>query len=154
MRCYIWGSNNRDNRSETGRGVACFVIPDWGIQFRAVHFGDAFACECAALKALLRFAEENPKLFERERIEALTDASQLIEQLNGRASIGPIHEQLLASIRALRERVKFELAWVPPEQNRAILGVLELPPLKRKFKIEHSHTPKRASEPNSREFNS
>lgn len=154
MRCYIWGTNNCENRAEAGSGAACFVIPDWGLQFRAAQEGSAIVCELAALLALLRFAENNPKVFEGQRLEILTDASQLVEQLNGRAPLDPSHQRSFALIRSLRERVRFEIAWVPTEQNRAIDGVLDLPPLKTKFQIQHTAVSKRSPEPPGRRFNS
>lgn len=154
MRCYIWGTNNCENRAEAGIGAACFVIPDWGLQFRAAQEGSAIVCELAALLALLRFVENNPKVFESQRLEIMTDASQLVEQLNGRAPLDPSQQRSFALIRSLRERVRFEIAWVPPEQNRAIDGVLDLPPLKTKFQIQHTATPPRSQDAPSRRFNS
>lgn len=154
MRCYIWGTNNCENRAEAGRGAACFVIPDWGLQFRAAHEGSAIVCELAALLALLRFVENNPKVFETQRLEVLTDASQLVEQLNGRAPLDPSHQSSFALIRSLRERVRFEITWIPAEQNRAVDGVLDLPPLKMKFQIQHTTVSKRSPEAPGRRFNS
>ncbi len=138
MRCYIWGTNNREDRTEEGKGVACFAIPDWGLQFRVVQDGTAATCEAAALIALLRFAENNPKLFEGQLLEVLSDASLLVEQLNGRMSIDSLQVKPLLMIKALREKIRFELSWVPPDQNRAIEGILDLPPLKAKISIEHT----------------
>lgn len=154
MRCYIWGTNNCENRAEAGRGAACFVIPDWGLQFRAAQEGSAIVCELAALLALLRFVENNPKVFEGQRLEVMTDASQLVEQLNGRAPLDPSQQRSFALISSLRERVRFEIAWVPPDQNRAIAGVLDLPPLKTRFQIQHAAVSKRSPEPPGRRFNS
>jgi hypothetical protein len=154
MRCYIWGTNNREDRSEAGRGAACFVIPDWGLQFRVAQEGSTLVCEFAALLALLRFAENNPKAFEGQRLEILTDASQLVEQVNGRAPLDPAQQPVMTLIRSIRERIRFELSWVPPDQNRAIDGVLELPPLKTKFEIQHTSISKRPPQAPSRRFNS
>lgn len=154
MRCYIWGSNNHQDRAQEGRGVSCFAIPDWGLQFRAVQDGNALTCEAAALLGLLRFVENNPKVFEGERVEILTDASQLVEQLTGKLPIDASLRHAYAAIRTLRERIRFDLAWIPPDQNRAIDGVLELPPLKTKFQIQHTTAPKRSADSQSRRFNS
>lgn len=154
MRCYIWGTNNRDDRTDAGRGAACFVIPDWGLQFRAAHEGTAIVCELAALLALLRFVENNPKVFEGQRVEILTDASQLVEQLNGHAPLDPAQQSTMTQVRSIRERIRFELSWVPPDQNRAIEGVLDLPPLRTKFQIQHTSVSKRPPQAPSRRFNS
>lgn len=154
MRCYIWGSNNQSDRTQEGRGVSCFAIPDWGLQFRAVQDGNAATCEVAALLGLLRFIENNPKVFEGDRIEVMTDASQLIDQLTGKL---PLDQQLrnpFAAIRTIREKIRFDLTWIPPDQNRAIEGVLELPPLKTKFQIQHTSAAKKPADPASRRFNS
>jgi hypothetical protein len=154
MRCYIWGSNNHENRDFSGRGVSCFAIPDWGLQFRAAQDGNSSTCEVAALLGLLRFIENNPKVFESERIEILTDASQLVEQLAGNLPIEPGLLSPFTQIRKIREKIRFELNWIPSEQNRAIAGVLELPPLKTKFQIQHTTAPKKPVVPPSRSFNS
>jgi hypothetical protein len=154
MRCYIWGTNNCENRAEAGKGAACFVIPDWGLQFRAAHEGSAIVCELSAMLALLRFVESNPKVFEGQRLEILTDAAQLVEQLNGRAPLDPSQLRLFTSIRSLREKIRFEISWVPPDQNRAIDGVLDLPPLKTRFEIQHAAIPKRPHDVPTRRFNS
>ncbi len=154
MRCYIWGTNNHEDRACEARGVASFAIPGWGLQFRAVQEGSASACEAAALIGLLRFIENNPKVFEGERVEILTDASQLVEQLTGKLPTDPHLRSVFAIIRTVREKVRFELAWVPPDQNRAIEGVLDLPPLKTKFQIQHAPTIKKPADPAPRRFNS
>lgn len=154
MRCYIWGTNNRENRAEVGRGAACFVIPDWGLQFRVAHAGGTLECEFAALLALLRFVENNPKAFEGQRLEVLTDASQIVEHVNGRAPLDQAQQPTIALIRSIRERIRFELSWVPTDQNRAIDGVLELPPLKTKFEIQHTSISKRPLQAPTRRFNS
>lgn len=154
MRCYIWGTNNQEDRAEQGRGVACFAIPDWGLQFRAIQDGNADTCETAALLGLIRFIENNPKVFEGERVEVLTDASRLVEQLKGTLPIEPHLRSSVAAIRALREKVRFELSWIPPEQNRAIDGVLDLPPLKTKFQIQHTASVQKPANTSSRRFNS
>jgi hypothetical protein len=84
----------------------------------------------------------------------LTDASQLVEQVNGRAPLDPAQQPVMTLIRSIRERIRFELSWVPPDQNRAIDGVLELPPLKTKFEIQHTSISKRPPQAPSRRFNS
>jgi hypothetical protein len=138
MRCYIWGTNNREDRTEEGKGVACFAIPDWGLQFRGAQEGTAATCEATALLALLRFAEDNPKIFEGRSLDVYSDASQLIEQLNGRMPLDPVVIKVILAIRSLREKIRFELTWVPPDQNQAIDGILDLPPLKSKLHIDQS----------------
>ncbi len=154
MRCYIWGSNNHEDRGHVSRGVSCFAIPDWGLQFRAVQDGNASICEAAALLGLLRFVENNPKVFEGERLEIHTDASLLIEQLSGQLPVEPSLLKPITIIRALREKIRFELAWVPPDQNRAIEGVLDLPPLKTKFQIQHTAPAKKPVDLPSHRFKS
>ena len=153
MRCYIWGSNNHEDRTQEGRGVSCFAIPDWGLQFRAVQDGNASTCEAAALIGLLRFVENNPKVFEGERVEVLTDASQLVEQLTGKLAVDPSMTKTIAIILSFRQRIRFELTWVPPNQNRAIEGVLDLPPLQTKFQIQHSAAIKKSADHPFRRFN-
>jgi hypothetical protein len=138
MRCYIWGTNNHEDRSMEGMGVACFAIPDWGLQFRAAQDGNASVCETAALLALLRFAEGNPKVFEGHNLEIYSDSSQFVEQLTGQASVDPTLVKSHLLIRSLREKIRFELSWIPSDQNRAIEGILDLPPLKTHFQIQHS----------------
>ncbi len=117
----------------------CFVIPDWGLQFRAAHDGDAITCELAAVLALIRFAESNPKVFEDGRIEILTDSMLVVDSILGRASLDETRTSQIVQIRAIRERTGFEINWIPTAQNRAIEGILDLPPLKTKYKIDHTN---------------
>lgn len=154
MRCYIWGTNNCEDRAQAGKGVASFAIPDWGLQFRVVQDGNASICEAAALLALLRFAENNPKVFESQKLEIYSDSSQFVEQLNGRVPVDPSLKTAYLAIRSLREKLRFELLWVPTDQNRAIEGILDLPPLKANFQIQHSNSPKKSSSAPSRRLNS
>lgn len=153
MRCHVWGTNNEIDRTTNGRGVACFAIPDWGLQFRAAQDGTALLCEYAALLALLRFVENNPKVFEDQRIEILSDSFQLVEQLAGRITVNPAELKPWTLIRAARDRMQFELTWVPTEQNQAKVGILDLPPLKSDFQISHAPTPRKPSGPRSQQFN-
>lgn len=144
MRCYIWGTNNRTDRAQRGRGVASFAIPDWGLQYRVAQDGTATVCEYAALLALLRFVEDNPKAFEGQRLEVLTDAGALIEHLNQRMPVGPEELKVWTLVRALKEKVPFELSWVAPEQNRAITGVLDMAPLKMNIQIQTGSRPRKS----------
>jgi len=154
MRCHVWGTNNHEDRTQEGRGVACFAIPDWGLQFRAAQDGTAMLCEYASMLALLRFVENNPKVFEGQKFEILSDSSQLVEQLHGRLPVEPPQLKAWTLIRAVREKIHFELSWVPPEQNQAIAGVLDLPLLKTRLLIQHTAIPKKPPDSPSRRFNS
>ncbi|MBI3872605.1 MAG: hypothetical protein HY304_05970 [candidate division Zixibacteria bacterium] len=136
MRCYFWGTNNLPHRDQGGRGLACFAIPDWGVQFRTAHEGTASECEYTALLSLLRFVGANPKVFEGKRLEILSDAAALVEQVNRRLPSTPAEAKSLTLVRALRDRIPFDLLWIPPDQNRAIQGVLGLAPLRTKIPLE------------------
>ena len=127
MRCYFWGSNNCAGRRRRGSGVISFAIPDWGVQYRARQTGTAAECEYAALVALLRFVDTNRKVFESKRLEFCTDAAALEHEIDGQAT-GRGMVKVLETIRAIRERIPFELFWIPAEQNAAIAGVLDLAP--------------------------
>ena len=147
MRCYFWGTNNQPDRNGRGRGVISFAIPDWGLQYRAAQEGTAAECEFAALLALLRFTQSNPRLFEGKTLELFTDAVTLVYQLNRQAAASPAETKLLALVRAVRQRIPFKLAWVPIEQNAAIQGVIDLAPLTMNAPItyapfERKHPPK------------
>ena len=138
MRCYFWGTNNLSVRDKRGRGVASFTIPDWGVQFRTAHEGTASECEYAALLALLRFVENNPRVFEGKKLEVFSDAVALVQKVNRRVPPEPAEAKSLALVRVFRNRIPFELAWVPPEQNCAIRGVLDLAPLNTKTPIQYT----------------
>jgi hypothetical protein len=138
MRCYFWGTSNEMDRSRSGHGVISFAIPDWGLQYRAAQVGTAAECEFAALLALLRFTQSNPRLFEGKTLELFTDAVTLVYQLNRQAAAGLAETKLLTLVRAVRQRIPFKLAWVPSEQNAAIQGVLDLAPLSMSAPITYS----------------
>ena len=139
MRCYIWGTNNLEDRREPGRGVIAFVLPDWGIQYRAASVGSALGCEYGALLAFLQFARDNPKVFEGQRVEICSDSVAMVEQVSRRIPVGPAELKDWTLVRTLRTHVPFDLVWIPPDQNRAIEGVLDLAP--RRDRIELRQTP-------------
>jgi hypothetical protein len=143
MRCYIWGTNNRIQRDDVGNGIVCFAIPDFGIQFRSRHPGTAAECEYVALLGLLNFANNNPKLFERHTLEVYTDAVALVYQVNRREAVPPSLERHVKIIELFRQKHKLSIGWVPRDENRAYTGVLDLAPLKTKFKIAPSTVNKR-----------
>ena len=150
MRCYFWGTNNRADRAQRGRGVISFAIPDWGVQFRAAQVGTASECEYGALLSLLRFVETNPKVFEGKKLAVCTDAVALIYQMNRRLPVGSAEASMWERVSAVRHRLPFELVWVPAEQNAAIGGVLDLAPVTLKNPITHAHLdPKRTPDKQS-----
>lgn len=130
MRCYVWGTNNVEERDRIGRGVLSFAIPDLGIQFRAAHQGTACECEYLALIALLNFAENNPKIFARQTMEACSDAVLMVYQLNGKAPVPVSLERYLRIVRRFQSAHDMSVHWVPTKQNFAFTGVLDLPPVR------------------------
>ncbi|MEW5701868.1 MAG: hypothetical protein AB1792_06530 [Candidatus Zixiibacteriota bacterium] len=139
MRCYFWGTNNRTDRAQRGRGVISFAIPDWGVQFRAAQIGTASECEYSALLSLLRFVENNPRVFEGKKLAICTDAAALVYQVNRKLPVAPSEVNLWERVTTWRDRVPFELVWVPSEQNAAIGGVLDLAPMTLKKPLSHTH---------------
>jgi hypothetical protein len=89
--------------------------------------------------AFLRFAQDNPKVFEGQRIEVCSDSVAMVEQISRRLPVGPAELKDWTLVRALRSHVPFDLVWIPPEQNRAIEGVLDLAP--RRDRIELAQSP-------------
>jgi len=145
MRCYFWGINNQSDRNRRGRGIISFAIPDWGVQFRAAQAGTAAECEYTALLSLLRFIETNPRVFEEKRLVICTDAVALVYQVNRKLPVGPGEAKMSELVRTLRNRISFELVWVPTEQNCAINGVLDSAPLTLKNPITYAHLDRKKS---------
>lgn len=135
MRCYIWGTNNREDRDSVGDGIVSFAIPDLGIQFRSRHPGNAAECEYVALLGLINFANNNPKLFESHQVEVYTDAVALVYQLNRKAMVPPALERHARVVQTFREKNRFSVGWVPRDENRAFTGVLDLAPIRTKTNI-------------------
>ncbi|MEW5876197.1 MAG: hypothetical protein AB1752_13590 [Candidatus Zixiibacteriota bacterium] len=136
MRCYIWGTNNREERDTVADGIVSFAIPDLGIQFRSRHPGTASECEYVALLGLINFANNNHKLFEQHQLEVYTDAVALVYQLNRKAIVPPALERHARVVQTYRDKHRFSIGWVPKDENRAFTGVLDLAPLKTKTRIE------------------
>lgn len=129
MRCYFWGTNNRKDRDERGRGVISFAIPDWGVQFRAAQPGNATECEYAALLALLRFIESNNTPFEGVGLQIYSDAAAVVYQVNRNSEVPPEQVRQWALARRVRSHRPFDLGWVPRDQNRAFDNLLNLAPI-------------------------
>jgi len=135
MRCYTWGTNNAENRDQSGNGLLSFAIPDLGIQFRAAYTGNAAECEYLAIMALLNFVNVNPKIFERQSLDIFTDAVLPVYQVNKKAPVPASAARYCRAIGRFRATHRLSVGWVPREQNPAFVGVLELPPIRTETRI-------------------
>lgn len=135
MRCYFFGRRS----GEIGRGDSdClfgYAIPDLGILYKDRQYGSLHESQYRGLLALLRFIDDNRKSFRGLEFEILSDAARVIHHLNHHAAVSkelrPIHE----SVRAYKERISFKANWIPRQENMALSGMHEAPPLEPQVEI-------------------
>jgi hypothetical protein len=119
MKCYFHGSNLAEDKLDRRQGVISFSIPDYGVIFRAQHFGNTYECEYAAALALIRFLHLNKEHFKATRARLLTDSAMVVYQAKGRVSTPKRLKRLRDLLLFHKRKLGFELEWVPTGMNRA-----------------------------------
>jgi hypothetical protein len=110
-------------------GVSGFAIPDLGIIFRTRWVGTIHECQYAGLLALLKFIDTNKKELKGIDFEVLSDSALVIYQIANKKFIS---RDLLPFYNAAidyKRKVSYKVSWVPREENVAITGLSDVPPL-------------------------
>lgn len=122
MKCYFYGSNLTDDKLIRSRGVISFAIPDYGVLFRAQHYGSTYECEYAAALALVRFIQLNQSHFRAIKPRFLTDSALVVYQVKGRVTTAQRLKRFRDLLQFYKRKIGFELEWVPSKMNRALMG--------------------------------
>lgn len=137
MRCYFHGNTYQIDPLAKGEGTVSFAIPDLGIIFRSRWSGNLYDIQFAALISLLRFIENNEKIFKGSEIEIHSDAAVVIYQVTKNPVVPKSMLQYYHAVQQYRSKFPFKLSWVPLRENPAYHGLHDLPPLKPSVEIRY-----------------
>ncbi len=119
MECFF-GSYERNGKAEIDEKnhLVCFSIPSAGISFKApFEANEELHTEYASLLTLLEFVELNQKLFKGKRLKIFGNNLELIKQINEDHTCRYEYSELLKKALDYKEKFKFDLGWVPEENN-------------------------------------
>jgi len=136
MKCYFHGSCTGIASNGTKQGFLSFVIPDIGVVYRTRCSGERYECEYKALLALLEFISTNSEAFAKQVLQLQGDSAVVVYQLAGKMPVTSRTEDLYRHVMKFKNRLQFEVSWVPLSLNRAASGMPELPPLPLKFNFD------------------
>lgn len=124
MECFF-GAHELPSKPDNGKSaVVMFHIPDVGIRFKAPFAAvDKDHSDLASLLALLEFIDSNQKYFTNNTYELFGDNENIINQVNGRGIMRKEFAHLLQRAIKYREKYRFSLAWIPPDDNAAFESV-------------------------------
>lgn len=151
MQAYFFGTSFGETVDGNPVGLAGFAIPDLGVISRSRATGGIYECQYAALLSLLKFIETNKKYLKEFEFEVLTDSALLVYQISHKKFISSDLTPLYNHAIDYKNRVIFRINWVPRDENIAITGLVDTPPLKTdvdlKFQFDNnsSYNPNRPS---------
>lgn len=119
MRCYFYAKSHNPGANEVGPGIIAFCIPDLGFSYRAAIRATPSEFPYRAALGLLRFLESNRKVWGKQKLELLTDCTQVVYQINGQMPAPRRVLNELGTIRIRKRRLGFTVGWVSSEENRA-----------------------------------
>jgi hypothetical protein len=111
-------------------GLTGYAIPDLGVIFRSRHTGSLYDCQYAGLLALLKFIDANRKELGDYQFEILSDSALVVYQVAHRKFVTAELASYYATAINYKNKVDYRISWVPRQENIAITGLCETPPLK------------------------
>ena len=126
IKCYVSGRSLPGNGR---RGVVSFAVPEYGVLFRSVADGLRSDLEIVALFSLLRFAAQNAGIFSPRTLEILSDYAPMVYLLNLGGSNGQEMGSVGAEAKKIAGNMKFSVALIIPQENRAAGSIQAIPDL-------------------------
>jgi hypothetical protein len=145
IKCFISVKTLLADREKKQSGLISFAIPDLGVLFKTRDFGSYHELEYKSLLLLLRFIEPNDKAFRNQKLSVLCSSPLLIYQMNENTLCQKEVEPDRNLALAYKRRLKFSLSWVPESENRALNGMMDLPPLKNSLDLKFDDLQKKSS---------
>ena len=130
IQCYFFGESFGQDKLDQNIGLSGYAIPDFGIAFRSQCIGNLFQCQYDGLLSLLKFIDTNKKNFVGKYFEVLSDSAVIIYQINQKKFITKNLRTYYNAVETYKKKFPVKMSWVPKEDNIAIDGVFEVPPLK------------------------
>lgn len=145
MKCFVSVKMLLKDKEKKQNGLISFAIPDLGVLFKTRDFGFHYELEYKSLLALLRFIETNDKAFRNQKLSVLCSSPLLIYQMNENSLCQKEVEPDRNLALAYKRKLGFALSWVPEIENRALNGMMDLPPLKNSLDLKFDHLQKKSS---------
>lgn len=136
MKCYFYGYCLPDENGLSDDCITSFAIPDLGVYFRTRRKGARFECEYLALLTLLEFLNVNAEMVQGQKFDILGDSAVIAYQLTNKMPVASKLIPYLQQVRDYRNKINFEVSWLPHALNRAAQSIPTLPPLKVKFNFD------------------
>jgi hypothetical protein len=145
MQCFVSVKTLLRDKEKKQNGLISFAIPDLGILFKTRDFGSHYELEYRSLLALLRFIEANEQAFRSQKLNVLSSSPLLVYQMN-ESSLCQKEVRIDRNLAlAYKRKLKFSLSWVPEGENRALSGIMDLPPLKNSLDLRFDELQKESS---------
>ena len=145
IKCFISVKTLLADRERKQNGLISFAIPDLGVLLKTRDFGSHYELEYKSLLALLRFIATNDKAFRNQKLNVLSSSPLLIYQMNESSLCQKEVEQDRNLALAYKRKLKFSLSWIPEVANRALSGMMDLPPLKNSPDLKFEDLPQKSS---------
>jgi hypothetical protein len=129
IQCYFFGESFGTDKLDASSGITGYALPDFGVVFRRQFNGNLIECQYAGLLELLRFIDLNRKNFLGKHFEILSDSAVVIYQVNQKKLIGKDLLPYFRSVEIYKNKFPFKLSWIPKEDNIAVTGLLDMPPI-------------------------
>jgi hypothetical protein len=126
---YFFGLSFAEKNHDQPVGLAGFAIPDLGIVFRSRWAGTLYQCQYAGLLSLLRFIEMNKESLAQFEFEILSDSTLVINQIAHRLLLTSELAPYYRAAIDYKNKVNYRVSWVPHDENVAIAGWGNIPPL-------------------------
>lgn len=133
LKCYFSVRVSEQDKGKKQNGLICFALPEIGVLFKTRIVGSFFELEYISLLSLLRFIELNQKAFENLKLSILCSSPLLVYQMNENSGCQSEIRPLRSLVLAFKRKLNFTLSWIPEGENRALNGMMDLPPLNISF---------------------
>ncbi len=130
IQAFFFGTSFGERIDGRPVGLTGFAIPDLGVVFRTRHSGSLHECQYVGLLALLKFINDNQKQLGNYQFEILSDSTLVVYQISHRKFFTSELAPFYAAAIDYKGKINYKISWVPRQENIAITGLCETPPLK------------------------
>jgi hypothetical protein len=130
IQAFFFGTSFGERINGKPVGLTGFAIPDLGVVFRTRHSGSLHECQYIGLLALLKFINDNQKQLCNYQFEILSDSTLVVYQISHRKFFTSELAPFYAAAIDYKSKINYKISWVPRQENIAITGLCETPPLK------------------------
>jgi hypothetical protein len=130
IQAFFFGTSFGERVNGRPVGLTGFAIPDLGVVFRSRHRGGLHECQYVGLLALLKFIDDNQEQLGAYQFEILSDSTLVVYQISHRKFFSSDLAPYYAAAIDYKSKIDYRISWVPRQENIAITGLSETPPLR------------------------